>query len=89
MSNNFVVQKENLVIIENTKEAKGAFGRAYECGDAFITSEQLEAVRQGKVLALYDGEYVTFISLETEQDRLSEAKRLEMLRVFYTPYEGQ
>ena len=56
-----------LAIIENTKEAREEFGYAWGYGDMIITPEQLEALRHGKVLAIFDGEYVHFISLEAPQ----------------------
>lgn len=48
-------------IIEDTKEARDKFGHAHGSHDLVLTDEEREAIENGKVVAMYGGEYVTFV----------------------------
>lgn len=64
-----------LQIIENTEEARDEFGHAWGSEDVFITRGDIGALLEGKVLAMFDGEYVTFVSLtpsEVIKENVSE-----------------
>jgi len=58
------IPTEDIAIIENTATARDEFGYAWGGGDTIINKKHLEALRSGKCIALYDGEYVTFLSLK-------------------------
>ena len=62
----YTVNDEWWTIIENTKEARNNHGHAWGSGDYPINAEQLQALHDGKVLALFDGEYMHFIYLKQE-----------------------
>lgn len=52
-------------IIENSQEAQEAFDETHHsCANSHIvlTPERLEALQQGKCIAIYDGEYTLFIN---------------------------
>ena len=59
------VPTEEIAIIENTKIARDGFGYAWGGGDTMIEEKHLVALKDGKCVALFDGEYVTFLSLKT------------------------
>ncbi|MFT8889467.1 MAG: hypothetical protein ABF904_11700 [Ethanoligenens sp.] len=49
-------------IIDNTKKAQEAFGYAWGASHVTLSSADVEALKAGKQLAIYDGEYVQFLS---------------------------
>lgn len=53
-------------MIENTKEAKNNYGFLWGCTEHTVTKKQVQELLNGKVMAMNDGEYVTFVSLEKE-----------------------
>ena len=54
-------------IIENTKEAMDAYGHLWGSSQVFITPAELEALQNGKLLAVsVNYEYVTFIGVEQQ-----------------------
>lgn len=53
-------------MIENTIEAKDNYGYLWGCTAHTVTKEQVQELLNGKVMAMNDGEYVTFVSLEKE-----------------------
>jgi hypothetical protein len=54
-------------IIENTLEARKEHGFLYGYDEATITREQIQALLDGKALAMeVNDEYVMFIDLESE-----------------------
>jgi len=57
------IPAESIAIIENTKKARDEFGYAWGGGDTIINEKHLSALKNGKCIALFDGEYVTFLSL--------------------------
>lgn len=48
-------------IIDDTDEARKAFGYHYGCELQDISKEQLDALLNGKCLAYFDGEYAHFL----------------------------
>lgn len=56
-------------IIENTDEARAQYGYAYGADFFVISKEDIEALNNGKCLAvdINAGEYVAFITLEKEE----------------------
>lgn len=57
------IPKEEITIIENTETARDEHGYACGGGDTVLNKEHIEALEMGKCVALFDGEYVTFLSL--------------------------
>lgn len=55
---------EPVVAIDNTPEARTAYGRLYGSCVVTITDALITELRDGKCLAFNDGEYSTFIRLE-------------------------
>ncbi len=53
-------------IIDNTKEARDKFGHMWGSGDVVLSREDIDALFDGKVVAVHDGEYVDFIVLESD-----------------------
>ena len=61
---------EPVEAIENTNKARDDFGRAYGAEDFMITSEQIDALKSGKAIALdiMWGEYSAFVSTSGPTD---------------------
>lgn len=57
-----IPEKED-AIIENTEIARDEFGHAWGSGNVILKKEQFKALKNGKCVALFDGEYVTFLTL--------------------------
>ena len=55
---------DNVKIIENTEQAKKEYGYMLGEDNFYLTIEMIEALLNGKCLAVDNGEYVTFIELE-------------------------
>ena len=55
-----------VIIIDNTDNARD--GYSFFGADWELTEEQVQALLDGKCLALSDGEYMHFLSLEREQE---------------------
>ena len=54
----------NIKIIENTDKAKQEYGYMWGADTFVLTKEMLKALLDGKYIAVYNGEYVTFIVYE-------------------------
>ena len=54
-----------LYVIDNTKKAQDEFGHAWGSDWSQISLKQIEALRQKKQIAFFDGEYSHFISLKS------------------------
>lgn len=62
------MDKLKVEIIENTRESIDAFHeRGWGQADYYITDEQIAALKEGKAIAIDDGEYTHVITLEIEQ----------------------
>lgn len=62
-----------LEIKENNKVEEAKFSSIGWChGFEIITKEQLEEVMQGKAIAIFDGEYTTWIALKEPEKVLIE-----------------
>lgn len=57
---------EEVEIIDNTDEAKDKYGHMYGSSTLELTEEQFQAIRDGKCIACNDGEYSTFVVLQTK-----------------------
>lgn len=55
---------DGIKMIEDTKEARDNYGYLWGCSEHTITRSQVEELLNGKVMAMNDGEYVTFVKLE-------------------------
>lgn len=53
----------DITVIDNTIAARDAFGHGYGSGTILLNREHLDALEDGKVLALNDGEYTHFIQI--------------------------
>lgn len=64
----------DIAIIENTTAARDEHGRAWGAGDVVLSREHMRALRQGKALALFDGEYMTFLSTREPKQEEDDAE---------------
>lgn len=55
---------DNVIIIENTNEAKYNYGYMWGADTFYLTKEMIIALLDGKCIAGDNGEYVTFIEME-------------------------
>lgn len=53
-----------LTIIENTQKARKEHGYAWGGEDVILSPQYMQALQDGKCVAFYDGEYVTFLSTQ-------------------------
>lgn len=56
-------EPDMIAIVENTEEAMKEHGTAWGCSHILFTQEHINALLKGKQVALYDGEYMTYISM--------------------------
>lgn len=60
------MEESSFTVIENSTEGRREYGTAYGAETFIITEEDIEALRNGKALAvdINGGEYVAFIAME-------------------------
>jgi len=57
------IPEKEIAIIDNTDHARNKHGYAWGGGDTVLSKEHIDALEKGKCVALFDGEYVTFLTL--------------------------
>jgi len=60
-------------IIDNINKAKNDFGKACGWDDIILSKEHVDALNNGKCIAVYDGEYVNFISFGEKRTHQNES----------------
>ena len=55
---------DNVEMIDDTEEARDEYGHLFGSSEHIITRSQVEELLNGKVMAMNDGEYVTFVRME-------------------------
>lgn len=55
---------DNVEMIDDTEEARDKYGYLWGCSEHIITRSQVEELLNGKVMAMNNGEYVTFVRME-------------------------
>ena len=57
---------EEFTVIEAGQEARDAHGHAWGSGVTYVAEVDIKALLAGKQWAIYDGEYVHFVEMETK-----------------------